>query len=73
VNLAYSIGAMAGLRVGEILALQWSTVDLDRRRIVVSEQVQDGVVLRPKDLDARVVLIMDSLLPVLQAATFTAA
>lgn len=68
VNLAYAIGAMAGLRTGEILALQWSSVDLERRRIVVSEQVQNGQIFRPKDLDARVVPILDSLLPVLQAA-----
>jgi len=67
VNLAYAIGAMAGLRTGEILALQWSSVDLERRRIVVSEQVQDGVVMRPKDKDSRVVPILDSLLPVLKS------
>jgi integrase len=67
VNLAYAIGSMAGLRTGEILALQWSSVDLERRRIVVSEQVQDGVVMRPKDKDSRVVPIWDSLLPVLKA------
>ena len=66
VNLAYAIGAMAGLRTGEILALQWSSVDLERRRIVVSEQVQDGVILPPKDKDSRVVPIVDSLLPVLK-------
>jgi integrase len=58
---------MAGLRTGEILALQWSSVDLERRRIVVSEQVQDGVVMRPKDKDSRVVPILDSLLPVLKS------
>jgi integrase len=68
VNLAYAIGSMAGLRTGEILALQHSSVDLERRRIVVSEQVQDGVVMRPKDKDSRVVPILDSLLPLLQAA-----
>lgn len=68
VNLAYALGALAGLRVGETLALQWASVDLEHRRIVVSEQVQDGKVVRPKDLDSRVVPISDSLLPVLQAA-----
>ena len=66
INLAYAIGSMAGLRTGEILALQWSSLDLERRRIVVKEQVQAGVVLRPKDLDSRMVPIMDSLLPVLK-------
>lgn len=68
VNLAYAIGSMAGLRTGEILALQWSSVDLAQRQIVVSEQVQDGVVMRPKDLDSRMAPILDSLLPVLRAA-----
>jgi integrase len=68
VNLAYAIGAMAGLRVGELLALRWANVDLEHRRIIVSEQVQDGEILPPKDKDARVVPIVDSLLPVLQAA-----
>ena len=68
VNLAYAIGSQAGLRTAEILALQWSSVDLAQRRIVVSEQVQDGVVMRTKDLDSRVVPILDSLLPVLRAA-----
>ncbi len=68
VNTAYAVGAMAGLRVGELLALRWVNVDLEHRRLVVSEQVQDGKVFRPKDLDSRVVPILDSLLPVLQAA-----
>jgi integrase len=68
VNLAYAVGSMAGLRVGELLALRWANVDLEHRRLIVSEQVQDGKVVRPKDLEARVVPIVDSLLPVLQAA-----
>jgi len=67
VNLAYAIGAMGGLRTGELLQLQWSSVDLERGRIVVSEQVQDGVVMRPKDKDSRIVPITDSLLPLLKA------
>ena len=66
--LAFAIGSMAGLRVGELLALRWANVDLERRRITVSEQMQGGVVLPPKDKDSRTVPIMDSLLPVLQAA-----
>jgi integrase len=68
VNLAYAVGSMAGLRVGELLALRWANVDLEHRRLVVSEQVQDGVVLPPKSKKSRVVPIVDSLLPVLQAA-----
>jgi integrase len=68
VSLAYALGALGGLRVGEILALRWANVDLEHRRIIVSEQVQDGKILPPKDKDSRVVPIMDSLLPILQAA-----
>jgi integrase len=68
VALAYALGAMAGLRTGEILALRWPNVDLDGRRIIVCEQVQDGVVTRPKDKDSRIVPIIDSLLPVLREA-----
>jgi integrase len=56
------------LRTGEILALQWSSVDLEHRRIIVSEQVQDGKVVPPKSKKSRVVPIVDSLLPILQAA-----
>jgi integrase len=67
VGLAFAIGSMAGLRTGEILALRWASVDLERRRIVVSEQVQDGQVVKPKDLDSRTVPILESLQPVLKA------
>jgi integrase len=68
VALAYAIGAMAGLRTGEILALRWPNVDLDGRRIIVCEQVQDGVITRPKDKDSRIVPVINSLLPVLREA-----
>jgi integrase len=68
VNVAYALGSLGGLRTGECLALQWSSVDLEHRRIIVSEQVQDGVILPPKSKKSRVVPIVDSLLPVLQAA-----
>jgi integrase len=68
VALAYAIGVMAGLRTGEILALRWPNVDLDGRRIIVCEQVQDGVITRPKDKDSRIVPVIYSLLPVLREA-----
>ena len=35
---------------------------------MVSEQLQNGKIYRPKDLDSRVVPVLDSLLPILQAA-----
>ena len=61
VNLAYAIGALAGLRTGEILALRWDHVDLDRRRIHVRESVGGPL----KDDDSRMVPIQDALHPLL--------
>ena len=55
------------MRTGEIIALRWANVDLEHRRIVLPEQMQDSVVMRPKDKDSRVVPILDNLLPVLSS------
>jgi integrase len=38
VSIAYALGAMAGLRTGEIIALRWESVDLDKRTITVRLQ-----------------------------------
>jgi integrase len=62
-NVAYAIGAFAGLRTGEVLALKWSHVDLDARRIHVREQVTGQL----KDKDSRMVPVLDALYPVLVA------
>lgn len=62
-NTAYAIGAMAGLRTGEVFALKWPSVDLDARRIHVRESVKGPL----KDDESRVVPIQASLLPVLAA------
>lgn len=62
-NVAYAIGALAGLRTGEVFALRWSSVDLEARRMLVSESVKGGT----KDKDPRPVPILDDLLPVLKA------
>lgn len=62
-NVAFAIGALAGLRTGEVFALRWSSVDLKARRILVRESVKGPV----KDRDPRSVPIQDSLLPVLEA------
>jgi integrase len=62
-NVAYAIGALAGLRTGEVLALRWEHIDLQTRRIHVRESIRGPL----KDKDSRVVPILDPLLPVLQA------
>jgi integrase len=62
-NVAYAIGALGGLRTGEVFALRWSSVDLATRRLFVSESVGG----RTKDRDPRAVPIQDALLPVLKA------
>lgn len=62
-DVAFAIGAMAGLRTGEVFALQWPSVDLTGRRIMVSESV-GGLT---KDREPRPVPILDPLLPVLKA------
>jgi integrase len=60
-NIAYAIGALAGLRTGEVFALKWSHVDLSTRRIHVRESVKGPL----KDKESRVVPVLTPLLPVL--------
>lgn len=61
-NIAYAIGALAGLRTGEVFALRWQHVDLAARRIHVRESVKGPL----KDKDSRVVPVIDALLPILR-------
>jgi integrase len=62
-NVAYAIGALGGLRTGEVFALRWPSVDLAARHMVVSESV-GGLT---KDREARVVPIQVDLMPILKA------
>jgi integrase len=62
-HVAYAIGALAGLRTGEVFALRWIHVDLAARRIHVRESVKGPL----KDKDSRVVPVLDSLHPILAA------
>lgn len=62
-SVAYAIGALAGLRTGEVFALRWSHVDLAARRIHVRESVKGPL----KDKDSRMVPILDALYPILAA------
>lgn len=67
VNVAFAIGALAGLRTGEILGLEWSDIDMAGRRIHVHQQVQDGEVGPLKDDESRTVPIVSSLYPIVAA------
>jgi integrase len=62
-STAYALGALAGLRTGEVLALRWEHVDLATRRIHVRESVKGPL----KDKDSRMVPVLDPLLPILTA------
>ncbi len=66
-SVAYAIGALAGLRTGEVLGLDWESIDLDpkQRKIVVRQQVQKSRLRRPKSKKSRTVLIVDALYPIL--------
>ena len=48
-SVAFAISALAGLRPGEVRALKWANVDLERRRIYVRESVNGPT----KDKDSR--------------------
>lgn len=60
-NIAYALGALAGLRTGECLGLRWPHVDLERRRIHIRESIGGPL----KDEESRVAPILDALAPIL--------
>lgn len=65
-NVAFAIGALAGLRTGEVLGLEWRDIDLTNGRIHVQRQVQEGEVSVLKDDESRVVPILTALSPILK-------
>ncbi len=67
INVAFAVGAFAGLRTGEVLGLTWPDIDLEGRRIHVRQQIQDGKVGPLKDSESRVVPLQASLAPILAA------
>ncbi|HET7380239.1 MAG TPA: site-specific integrase [Gaiellales bacterium] len=67
VNIAFAVGAMSGMRTGEVLALRWSSIDLERGRIHVRESVRHGKRGPLKDNETRTVPIKAGLVPVLRA------
>ena len=70
VNIAFAVGALAGLRTGEVLALAWVHVDLVGGKIHVrhSTDGDGGIEGRLKDDESRVVPIQDALRPILAEA-----
>jgi integrase len=64
-NVMFAVGALAGLRTGEVLGLSWADVDLEGRRIHVRQQMQHGRLCRLKDDDPRIVPLQTSLAPIL--------
>jgi integrase len=70
-NVAFAVGALAGLRTGEVLGLPWRDVDLANRRIIVRQQVSNGKLGPLKDDDSRVVPILKPLAPILAAWKLT--
>lgn len=64
-RVAFAIGALAGLRTGEVLGLDWRDVDLANRRIYVRQQVHEGRLGPLKDDESRVTPILKPLAPIL--------
>jgi integrase len=64
-GVAFALGALGGLRPGEVLGLDWRDVDLAAGRMLVHQQVHRGELGPVKDDDSRVVPILPPLAPVL--------
>jgi integrase len=68
IRTGYAIGVLAGLRTGEVRALRWESIDLERRQIAVREAVgSNGQIGPTKSGETRVLPIAPSLLAVLRA------
>jgi len=61
----FGLGVLAGLRPGEVLAIEWGDIDLDARRIVVQRQARHGRVGPPKSGKMRFVPIAEPLAKIL--------
>ena len=66
-GVAFAVGALAGLRTGEVIALSWHDVDLETRRLHVHRQVRHGKLGPLKDDESRFVPIQAALVPILKA------
>ena len=61
VNIVYALSALAGLRPGEAIALEWDAVDLETGTIQVRRRIRHGKLGVPKSGTAREVPIVPSL------------
>jgi integrase len=61
----FAIGALAGLRPGEVLALEWGDFDLGMGRLLVQRQVRNGRVGPPKSGKPRLVPLIEPLVKIL--------
>jgi integrase len=61
------LGGDAGLRIGEMLGLEWTDIDLRRRQLTVQRNEWQGVVGAPKGGQARVVPMTARLAAALEA------
>jgi integrase len=66
-NIMFAVGALAGLRTGEVLGLNWRDIDLEGRKIHVRQQMQEGRLCGLKDDEPRIVPLQNSLAPILTA------
>jgi len=64
-GVAFAMGALAGLRPGEVLGLDWRDVDLSGSRITVRQQVHRGALGPLKDDEVRIVPVLKPLAPIL--------
>lgn len=65
INVMFAVGALAGLRTGEVLGLSWPDVDLEGRRLHIRQQMQDGRLCALKDDEPRAVPLLNALAPIL--------
>jgi integrase len=56
----YRVAAYTGLRLGELLALRWEDVDIERRRVIVHRAVSAGIEGPTKSRQARSVPLADA-------------
>jgi integrase len=66
-NVAFAVGALAGLRVGETLGLSWEDIDFPGRRLHIHQQLHAGRLCGLKDDEPRLVPLLTSLAPILAA------